>query len=264
MPGGLPLGIDLCNTADVGTVPASTALTTVTSGGVSGVMGAWAQLIAATASDCCWITITAQSASGQAFYYNLGVGSGGNEVVVCQLVFPRPAGGVALAEGTLSFPLSIPAGSRVSMQSASSVGATATTVGAWISDGAFTALEGLAGSDRLGVTTTSLSAGVSITPATNSKGAYGQIVASTARDYSALGVVISENASGVGSLTDISIGAGGSEIVLIPNAFHIRNTQNALMQIYYVPVPAGTRIAARGSAASGAVAYSVALIGFYQ
>ena len=264
MPGGLPLGIDLCNTADVGTVPASTALTSVTSNASSGVFGTWTQLIAATASDCCWITVTLQSGQGQAMYYNIGVGSAGNEVVVSQLVFPRPTAGVSQPISHFSFSLAIPAGSRVSAQSASSAGGASTNIGLWISDGAFTSPEGMAGSDRLGVDPTSASAGVSLTPATNAKGSYVQVVASTARDYAALGVVVSETAGGFGCMTDVSIGAGGSEVVLIPNIYQFRNTQNALLQVYHVSVPAGTRIAVRGAVSSGTAAYSVALIGIYR
>lgn len=92
---------------------------------------------------------------------------------------------------------------------------------------------------------------------THTKGAYSQLVAATARDYMAL--LISVQATGSGSsdaLVDIAIGAGGSEVVVIPNLYCASATSFDVAEyLFPIFIPLGTRIAARcqTNAANGTV-----------
>lgn len=82
--------------------------------------------------------------------------------------------------------------------------------------------------------------------ADNTKGAYVQLIASTAEKYTRLAVVARNNATNVHHLFDIATGAAGSEVVLIPNIYVRRvDTVPDLQIIASVSIPAGTRISAR-------------------
>jgi hypothetical protein len=102
----------------------------------------------------------------------------------------------------------------------------------------------------IGATTASSVGTVIASPGSiNTKGAYTQIVASTSSD--AAGLLIGGSIVGAASLNtliDIAVGAGGSEVVVIPDVSCIRisSTPMAIPQ-FYVPlaIPAGTRISAR-------------------
>jgi len=102
--------------------------------------------------------------------------------------------------------------------------------------------------------------------ANNTKGAYTELVASSAHDADALLVVLQIGLNAVGYLVDIAIGGAGSEKVVVPNIPHgsansTRDT-DSLAVIVPLAIPAGTRISARyqASTASGSIVRATATL----
>jgi hypothetical protein len=267
MPGGYPIYGGFVNINDQGVDLANTRGTTVVGG--ANVYGSYVQLVASTPADTCWISVTAQTNgspnNGNQGLIKLAVGGAGSEVdIVLDLVFFYGTTGFA-ETGTYSFPISIPAGSRISAACKSN--SDTWYVNVLLFDGAFHQSEGAAGVDPMGVSGIH---GTNITTGSaNAKGSYVQFSASTARDY--LGLMVGFDAAGGASaggvgpiLLDIAVGAAGSEVIIVPNKTSgVLNQAVADQTFIPVPVPAGTRLAMRqqnsgGTATSlGAVLYGV-------
>ena len=84
--------------------------------------------------------------------------------------------------------------------------------------------------------------------ALNTKGAWVQLVASTARDSQGFWVYVWPDTGATGfTSVDIGIGAAASETVIAPDLFHGKQTLNCGMTRIFIPlsIPAGTRVAAR-------------------
>jgi hypothetical protein len=252
MSGGFPAEVSLCHDSEIGIVIASTAGTTVPIG--TGAYGAWTQLTASAPIDATHLLVNASFLSGPSVgcIWKIGFGASGSEVAVATDV-PLSVwqGSSGDHYGFCLIPLNIPAGTRVSVAAKGNAGDTAKTKFNLL-EGAFGA-EGVAGYDGFSSTT-----GTSISPSAtaNTKGSFAQLVASTAKDYSGLLVIL--NARGGTSLAiyavDIAIGSSGNETVVVNNLM----AQSALVQFapLFIPmeIPAGTRISARcqSTATSGA------------
>lgn len=269
MPGSFPMGIEVCNAQDAGTLTASSDGTTITASGSTNTKGSWTQLVASLGADCCWVLIEigTPNTGVRKILVDIGVGAAASEqVVVSNLQVLTQSSGTG-DDIKFSFPLQIPAGSRVSARSQSATASAAVTVKMTCFDGAFTMMEGVAGLDMLGVSTAT-SVGTNVTPSAtaNTKGSFAQLIASTARDYCGLVVVVGPaGTAGDIYLVDIAIGAAASEQVIIPNVRMAFSTTITASPIYIpMAVPAGTRISARAqaSAASG-TATVVAVGGLY-
>lgn len=103
----------------------------------------------------------------------------------------------------------------------------------------------------------STSSGTTVTTggSAHTKGSWAEITASTPINADAV-IVVLRGASGADTLTDIAVGASGSETVIFENLYHGNGTSPSIGHgaTYTIPVsiPAGTRISARsqGHAAS--------------
>ncbi len=281
MPGGFPLGLEICNGISVGST-LTTTLPTLTNTTVINTKGAYTQLVGSTASDACFIIVdifgwAATATSGSV---DIAVGAAGSEqVIIADLVISNSF----LSQAShYCFPVNIPAGTRLSARS--QVNQTATN-GIYVSvvlfDGAFTNNEGYAGVDGIGFVS-GTSAGTSIDPGAtaNTKSAYVQLTASTARDY--MGFAINTDIAGdtVSSVfpawyLDISIGAAASEKDIVPNLYILgisAGASNVCAQdgptaVIPIPIPSGTRISARAQCISNnasARKIGVVVYGVYQ
>jgi hypothetical protein len=109
--------------------------------------------------------------------------------------------------------------------------------------------------------TSSADPGVTVTAdaTIHTKGAWAQIIASTARDAYGITVFIAATAGAASTnqryLVDIGIGASSSEVVLIPDllcgnasAFNAAANTGPAMFHFPIYIPAGSRISARGQA----------------
>lgn len=103
----------------------------------------------------------------------------------------------------------------------------------------------------------STSSGTTVTTggSAHTKGSWAEITASTPINADAV-IVVLRGASGADTLTDIAVGASGSETVIFENLYHGNGTSPSIGHgaTYSIPasIPAGTRISARsqGHAAS--------------
>ncbi len=269
MPGGFPLGLEVCNG-----LTNSTMLDASTHGiqiacGANNAQGAWTQLVASTTADCDWIEVVLDAiptAGATGVVVNIGVGAAGSEKVVASIPFPFVSNNDSVTH--YMFPLSIPAATAVSAQSQCNRASTdAIDIGFIAFEGAFTHLEGAAGTDAVGV---ALSLGTVITPSAtaNTKGAYTQLTASTSRDYMGLIIAVNGTGAAAGALAyfiDIAIGAGGSEKIIVPDYFicttnGVRNITPIVSSYYPIMIPSGTAISARcqcGTAASATIGVSI-------
>lgn len=95
----------------------------------------------------------------------------------------------------------------------------------------------------------------------NTKGSWTQLIASTARDTSAILASFLIEDSDFDALLDLGIGAAASEVVIVPDLL-ITSTTNRVSRQVWIPIyiPAGTRVAARVQTNPGAKRVHTCLI----
>ena len=262
MPGGFPLGLEVCNGQSIGANTAASNMTALTYSGTANTKGAWKQLIASTSYDACWavITVTTGYDGDLSAAFDIGVGSSGSEVaIINDLIASGSYNGQndLLANRRYSFPIQIPAGTRLSGRcqrtSTGTSGIYGPSVQIHLFDGSFTQMEGAAGVDAIGFTS-GTTLGTTIVPGTNTPGSYAQLSSSTSRDY--IGFLLGFDAQGnvtgwADYLVDFAIGASGSEKNIVPqSALSLASgvtLEPAVFPFCPISVPAGTRIAARAA-----------------
>ena len=274
MSGGFPLGLEVCNGVDIGSVTATSAGTSLTSGAANA-YGSFAQLIASTASDTEWMAVNLHGGTNASSFQcaiQIAVGASGSEkAIIHDLVLQCDSPTIL----TVCLPISIPAGTRIS---AAAAAATASDgpfpINCQLFDGAFTQTEGVAGVDSIGFVSASTQ-GTTITGSgtTNTKGSYSQLIASTTRDY--LGFFFAQdtlNATVIAAssyLFDIAIGASGSEVPIAPNVLGTAVASLGLnlpitSGLYPIPIPAGSRISARLQSVAASKTIGLTLYGLYR
>lgn len=261
MPGGLPLGLEVCNGKSVGAVIASGNGTTVSSSVSANTKGSWVQLISSLPADAVYVTVFVSGFDLNNSNFgavDIGVGASGSEIpIINNLIF---MGGRSLASvftaQVYTFPLSVPAGTRISARTQTNNGNDGLFVNCVFHDGSLTQIEGCAGVDAIGFLSASTTGTVIDPGATAStKGAYTQLVASTSRDYlgffwniNGAGQTASDYSSG---FVDIAIGASGSEQIIMPDCFYCVDGSIGFTSgdggFIPIQIPAGSRIAARSS-----------------
>jgi hypothetical protein len=277
MPGGFPLGLDICNCNDQGSVTGSSRGTALTGG--TNAYGAFVQLVASTPFDTSWISVigstNASVNSSPIQTVELAVGAGGSEkVIAADLVVSAAKNGYYTV--VYSFPLGIPKGTRLSA-AAYSTAANTSYASVLLFDGAFTMIEGAAGVDSIGW---SAGAGTHVvTGIANTLGSYAQLTAATARDYIGILFVLDSALqtplSGVDNsiLLDIAVGAGGSEKNIIQrhpygDPYGGGSTQNTMAfpasSFFPIAIPSGTRISARAQCTVATQTFGLTVYGVYQ
>ncbi len=257
MPGGFPLGLEICN----GTSSGASA-TAVLASASANTLGSWVQLVASTGSDCCFlrVDIGGFNGAGPNGAVDIGVGAGGSEVVVISqlMVAHRDPNGAAQVDYFI--PVSIPSGTRIAARCQCHAINDGTFVGVSWFDGAHTQVEGYAGVDSLGFTAASTQ-GTTIDPGATAgtKGAYAQLTASTTRDYAglffafdALNVTTGTTNNTDGFEIDVAIGAAASEVIIVPDIHVLKEYMSTVVgfqpkcsEIFWAPIPSGTRVAVR-------------------
>ncbi len=185
MPGGFPLGLEVCNGTVVGFTPASTGTTQILASASANTKGGYTQIVASTAADTVFmqIDIIGFHNVGKFGALDLAIGAAGSEqIIVSNLMLAATQAGVA--NTTYLFPIQIPAGTAISARCQCDDVSDGMFVCLRLFDGAFTHLEGIAGIDSIGALA-SATAGTQIDPGAtpNTLGAYAQLTASTPRDY---------------------------------------------------------------------------------
>jgi hypothetical protein len=231
---------------------------TVTSGGTAHTKGNWTQLIASTPYDAygIWVSIEGVHVAdtNTAYLVDIGVGPAGSEVVVLPNLDAWGADNTGWGLRLYWFPVYIPAGSRIVARSQASTASKNSKV--------MVALDGVPWYGRWGVgpvvdygTNLSISAGTSVTPATNAFGSWVQI-GTTVRDHTfwAVGVDLLTR-SGTGSntyLVEIAVGPSGSQQSLGFYRIKVNTAEqfSAPFPLFVSSrfVPAGTNVWARAAA----------------
>ncbi len=191
--------------------------TIITADSTSHVKGVWVELVASTGFDVTkmivWGHGTSQTSTNTAMLVDIGIGTSTNEKV---LIADIPCGhsSFALDNGLSVFPISIPAGTRISARNQAVIASDTIAIGLalfgstpWDQQSHFQVV------DTMGTTSAAshgkLITGNSIT----------EIIASTAEDYKALGWA-ADNADETSSdnavfTMDILVGAGAAEKILV-------------------------------------------------
>src|SRR5215469_168387 len=277
MPGGFPSGWEHANQAYLGQFGPGTnvAYDWPTNPTGTNTKSAWYQLTASAPFDICWLQffflIYESATAGVTVAIDIGVGASGSEQII--------ASNICLATPTnyadtydVGIPVQIPAGSRVAVryQETTTAVATPLAMNCTAYDGGFYQMEGCAGVDGIGVTVSGNTVSTAYTPGANgATGAWTQIIASTARDYYGLSVIC-DNQMAIDTnypfcLTDIGIGASGSEKVIIASVFWAQQHQ-LVTKMTPMQIPAGSRLSVRGSisaAIGGTPKYGCSLLGAY-
>ncbi len=273
MSGGWAFTPEWSNNLSIGhstTVSFGTQLTVSTSS--VNVKNTYTQLVSSTAND---INVLEFYQLGNPIpinstvYTDIAVGAGGSEVIIAQNLITGGQIATTLGSNRFYLPVSIPSGSRVAARHAlSSSTTTTTTVAPFVSIAGFengmVGAAPFAGVDSIGQST-GVGTVLQTTTTAQIKSAYYQLVASSARDYAGF-IMGFNNGSGANMLVDVSVGAAASEKNIVSNywldAANTLTVWNSLPIM--VPIPSGTRIAARAQAGTASGFVGLSLYGIYQ
>lgn len=221
------------------------------------VKGAYVQVVASTPFACTRLIlehVLGPAVTGRVFLTDLATGAGGAETVIVAGVISESPGVAAIGGcGAIDLPLAIPSGTRLAMNTQCNttlsrtirVALTLSAAGDTPGPTSYTTY----GAD----TTTTRGALVDAGVATNTKGAYTELSASTGAVTQVLVVIGSVGANTApGALpwaVDLATGAGGAEVVLLPDLRFVPHvdgiTPRALTFLTYIA--AGTRLAVAAS-----------------
>jgi hypothetical protein len=282
MAGGFPVGLQWSAVQAV--PPSNTYGIPLAAPATPSTLSAFVQLIASTARDSTWCLINVVDyttsvglASG---FMNLAIGASGSEaVIVTGLSVPRGYSSSSISENQACylFPLVLPAGTRLAAQIQSWVASELYRVNLALFDDAFGSVCGGGAIDTYGYNSgtsqgTTLDAGATA----NTKGAYVQLTGSTTNDLAGFFLGFDTVGSSPGSVDaafslDIAVGASGSEVIVFPDfPVHVKNISSPARNItpigspyFPIPVPAGSRVAARVQCSSTTSTVRVLNVIFY-
>lgn len=237
--------------------------------------GSYFELTAATTADAVGLLVVGHRASGNSRYLcDIALGGEGSEInMVENLIFYGTSQAICL--NSYFIPMNIPAGSRISTRSQSSIGGVANLhvcCDLLMKDGS----DGLSKIETWGANTGD-TGGARVTPSgtANTKGAWAELIASTARDVTMVSFGMVQVVAGLSdteNLMEFGIGAEASETVLIPNIPSIAENATDILagpggySLLPVDIPAGSRISARTQAANGGIPagsnYDVVMYGY--
>jgi hypothetical protein len=243
---------------------ASTAVQfTVTASATPHTKGSWAQVIASTAREAnsiaLWFPTTRVAATDSSMLFDIGIGGSGSEVaIVSNLVR-----GHMDASQTITLPIRIPAGSRVTLRAQSAVVSKAADVAvSLLGDGGWPGLPVGQRATTYGANTaTSNAVLLTDTASNNTKASWTEIVASTTNPMRWMVPLIGGDPgdtvwSGNTYAVDIGVGGSGAESAIIENLAATVSTSEGVANLALPPLPvnlpAGTRLAGRFQQANGA------------
>ena len=238
-------------------VPDGDMGTGVTASATANTKGAWTELIATTAATSHTILVSlSQFNANVRMLVDIGVGAPGSErAIIPNLLMALPN---RTGSGVQSFPLTIPAGSRVSARVAASSGSGFAWVNVALVSGGFAAPQGFTLVADYGTVTAS-SRGTIVDPGAiaSTKGSWSELVASAPRATRALAMRISLGGNTAPALTlfrvDVGVGAAGSEQTIIGDLVFNSSSAAAVpptpavWPAIPVDVPPGARLAVRAS-----------------
>lgn len=251
---GLPIhNFNVCKMQSIGPVLATTREIEFDDSAMSAnTKTAYTQITAATAEEINWIVLTikqtVQASNAVNMMFDIAIGGAGSEIdILPNLIYQWQ--NATPGFGTISIPITIPAGSRLSFRrQAFGVGAgNAFSLSIYGFTGNFCHVTGY---DAMGIDTTNgRGTGLNLSGVANTFGSWTEIISATVRDYVGFFVVLDCMLSLTTSrhIFQMAIGASGSEIVLLTDMFYHFDNAGAGSWFGFIPIfiPAGTRLAAR-------------------
>jgi hypothetical protein len=238
------------------TPASSTGISLTANAAVNTKAATWTELIASTVQDAGWLLIQLSPTSGTAPSYlvDIGVGASTAEQVLIPNIYMFQSISTTRLQTDWVFPVNIPAGTRISARSQSSIASATSVIAVQTLAPGAAGIAGLGRVEACGVVTGSSSLSP-IDPggtAHTDIAAPVQLIASTGFDYRWLNVCASFDAAGTGTtvtwLIDLMLGAAGSEVAIIND---ILLTEGAAPDTAFCnlsfpfDIPAGSRISAR-------------------
>lgn len=238
-------------------ITGGTTNTVAVTAGSANVKGSWAEITAATTDDIngfyldiCSDTITVISD----YLMDIGIGSAGNE----EIIIPDILYSIGLSLDLdfilkISFPIQIPAGTRIAARVQSTTGSNVARVSIAAMPHFLTAP--IVGQEVFTIGAASAdSGGIQVDPGgtANTKGSYVEMTSSTSEDFRAIMILQGQQANTNQRVNrvffDVAVGASSSEEIILPDivtrvlALEVIDGLRDFIPVY---IPAGTRLAIR-------------------
>lgn len=234
-----------------GIVPASSSGITVTAPGALNTKGAWSELIAATTREADGFHVEVRHNGGaNGMSIDIGIGAAGSEVVL----LPDYYTSIATSKGAY-VPLRIPTGSRVAARYQRANAGDSVQVACHLITPSPHVGRKLAQALSLGFNAgTSLGTAVSGSGVANTKGSWVQFSAALPFDVKAVMLCVESSQGGGDFLLDLGVGAGGSEVVCVPDIMYPNSVNIETSDDFLIPIPikAGQRFAVRAQCSGAA------------
>lgn len=230
--------------------------TNITAAGTAHTKGSYVELSASTAFDAGGILVQLGNTSGTFdFLVDIAIGAAASEqVIVSNLLHCQNSAAVEVCP--VFIPIFIPVGSRIAVRCQATTASGIVVCSIQLLAYGVLSFGSLQHVESWGPNTAD-SGGVSVDPGAvaNTKGAYSQVTAATARETKWLIVAIGNNADAARTaatwLVDIAIGAAASEQIVIPDLRLGANSTGDDMRpkffAFPFSIPIGARVAARAS-----------------
>lgn len=251
---GFGLPGSLGSVAAVGIAATASGGTALVTSATANAKGAYVTLIASTAGDADSLLIALSKSGASDYLVDIAIGAAGAETVIVPDLYVGN-GTQIYQTAYYPFPVSLPAGTRLSARAQASSGLSVCEVAAYLLKGNF-ARPGAYGKVVAYGTASADSGGTSVEPGAvlNTKGVYSTLISST--NEILRGFVLAFGGNNDTSRTtcswlmDLAIGGSGSEKIILPDFLLACNSNaDALMPpvspFMEFDIPAGTRISAR-------------------
>lgn len=255
------------------TAGTTVAGTTVTAGATANTKGAWAALGTPSFQYECFTLIVCNiAASHKSIDVGVDDGAGNYHVIAEDISFPaQKYADIIMA---YNIPVRVKPGRQVGVRCQATTASHTLNVALLGFSRSASGASGYSAMRRINAVTTSR--GTTIDPGATAltKGAWTQLVAATAANYSALAGVVGQagdtgRATAATALFDVGLGSAGNEVPLVSDVFlRWSSTSDGPVLIFGplpVQVPAGARLAARAAcsdATAGDRTFDLSLYGF--
>ncbi len=268
---GFPADVNPATTG--GTAAGSVTTATLTGHVDAHTMGAWTEVIASAPFEVGWVEVLAAevavSTTNTRALVDVGIGAAPNEAAVISSIdvsAAPPSTGANFIR--YAMPIRIAKGTRIAARIQGVNSAETCSFGLILRPSSAGKLSSsrivTMGDNRADSTGTLLTEGVG-----TAKGAWTEVIATTAESFSGLVVMIGQgtggNTAGQTALIDVAVGAAGSEVAIISDLLIYHNNTEYITRIYRScfarHIPAGSRLSARFSRTSTTLVPSVILLG---
>ncbi len=233
----------------------------ITSGGTANTKGSWTEMIASTSFDYEKLVLNLSSFSGE-HLIDIGIGAAASETVIIPNILFAVLGVVTgRISDYIEIPISIPAGTRISVRSQADGVSKIFRISAIGFSGSFLNPVGISKIVAYGPDTAT-SGAVTIDPGAtaNTKGSYVEITSSTNEDLKGFYLALGDNrvlqSSDSGYLIDVAIGAASFEQIILAD-YSVMFQGNIkeghpFSPFFPIQIPLGTRVSVRMQAQSNA------------